>query len=119
MDQLNVYNFGNKMYCHSKKDGDTITFKDWRYCDNDDENTSENFQKRICPSCGLNPTKDGHDPCIANLPGVMYACCGHGLDSTERDDKMYFAYIKFSSGKIKRFKSTEELKKFVKDNILN
>ena len=33
-----------------------------------------------CPQCGLNP-KDfgGHDPCIANLPGVLMACCGHGV----------------------------------------
>lgn len=32
-----------------------------------------------CSLCGLN-TKDydGHDPCIAHLPGVSHACCGHG-----------------------------------------
>jgi hypothetical protein len=22
--------------------------------------------------------KNGHDPCIADLPGVYFACCGHG-----------------------------------------
>jgi hypothetical protein len=24
-------------------------------------------------------TPEGHDPCIANLPGVIEACCGHGV----------------------------------------
>lgn len=23
-------------------------------------------------------TPAGHDPCIADLPGVYFACCGHG-----------------------------------------
>lgn len=33
-----------------------------------------------CPKCGLNPKDfNGHDPCIANLPGVVLACCGHGV----------------------------------------
>ena len=31
-----------------------------------------------CISCKKKATKDGHDPCIANLPGVTDACCGHG-----------------------------------------
>jgi hypothetical protein len=31
-----------------------------------------------CDRCGLPPTKKGHDPCLADLPGVINACCGHG-----------------------------------------
>lgn len=32
-----------------------------------------------CKLCGaVGPTADGHDPCIAQLPGVVAACCGHG-----------------------------------------
>lgn len=33
-----------------------------------------------CRACGaLEPDREtGHDPCIKNLPGVQYACCGHG-----------------------------------------
>lgn len=35
---------------------------------------------KLCPKCGLNPADfGGHDPCIANLPGVVLACCGHGV----------------------------------------
>lgn len=41
-----------------------------------------------CPKCGLKPI-GGHDPCIANLPGVDYACCGHGKEE---------GYVKFKSG---------------------
>jgi hypothetical protein len=31
-----------------------------------------------CRICGKYPTRKGHDPCLANLPGVYNACCGHG-----------------------------------------
>ena len=31
-----------------------------------------------CSHCQRPQTKAGHDPCIANLPGVNFACCGHG-----------------------------------------
>ena len=31
-----------------------------------------------CKSCFQQRTEQGHDPCIANLPGVKSACCGHG-----------------------------------------
>jgi hypothetical protein len=32
----------------------------------------------ICPVCHQARTAEGYDPCIPNLPGVKYACCGHG-----------------------------------------
>lgn len=44
-----------------------------------------------CNLCGKKRTKDGHDPCIANLPGVKFACCGHGTDQ---------GYIFFENGTI-------------------
>lgn len=47
-----------------------------------------------CPMCDVTPTKDGHDPCIANLPGVNYACCGHGVSE--------LAYISFEDGTVIR-----------------
>jgi len=38
------------------------------------------FKTRPCPVCGLRPSDFGnHDPCMANLPGVIRACCGHGI----------------------------------------
>ena len=43
-----------------------------------------------CPKCEKPRTELGHDPCIANLPGVRYACCGHGGVS--------YAYIYFEDG---------------------
>lgn len=42
-----------------------------------------------CPRCGRKKTSEGHDPCIANLQGVLNACCGHG--KTE-------GYIMFENG---------------------
>lgn len=48
----------------------------WRY-----EDTGELVREsppRPCAKCKGFMTEDGHDPCIANLPGVTAACCGHG-----------------------------------------
>jgi hypothetical protein len=42
-----------------------------------------------CPKCGELPTKKGHDHCLANLPGVKNACCGHGVEE---------GYIQFKNG---------------------
>jgi hypothetical protein len=33
-----------------------------------------------CVACGRPPTATGQDPCIPDLPGVRFACCGHGWD---------------------------------------
>lgn len=51
----------------------------WRYKDTK-EIVDPGNRDRPCPVCGLNPKDYGnHDPCIANLPGVIRACCGHGI----------------------------------------
>jgi len=44
---------------------------------------------RVCPRCKKYPTREGHDPCLSNLPGVEGACCGHGVQE---------GYIKFEDG---------------------
>ena len=54
--------------------------EEWYYAETGAPNTSEIFNELSCPKCGLKPTSDGHDPCIANLPGVKFACCGHGVE---------------------------------------
>lgn len=55
---------------------------EWLY---KDANTPTLGNERNCKLCGLPPTEDGHDPCIANLDGVMNACCGHG--------DLYYCYV--------------------------
>ena len=62
-----------------------------------------NKRKRICAKCRQPRTKQGHDPCIANLPGVMMACCGHGV----RD-----GYIMFMDGRIIRGAFTVDMRWF-------
>lgn len=51
-------------------------------------------KKGKCLLCRKKRTEDGHDPCIANLPGVIYACCGHGEEK---------GYLKFEDGRCLRF----------------
>lgn len=49
---------------------------------------------RLCGYCGMfsvgDDLFDGHDHCTANLPGVLFACCGHGKDRQ--------AYVMFEDG---------------------
>jgi len=74
----------------SHDNGNLIIFdektKTWVYLDN---RTTIHNNRRPCPKCGHLPTKEGHDYCIANLPGVLNACCGHGVKE---------GYIQFENG---------------------
>src|SRR3954462_3208827 len=54
-----------------------------------DLRSRENWKDGKCKRCGLARTPKGHDPCIANLPGVVFACCGHGENQ---------AYVVFENG---------------------
>lgn len=52
-----------------------------------------------CPACHLKRGPDKHDPCLGELPGVKYACCGHGGYLPPPHD----GYIYFTNGKVIRF----------------
>ena len=75
---------GNPIYCDPEKD-----HTKWYYADNDELCVKENFRPCVC--CG---GTSEHDDCLGMLPGVKYACCGHG----DRDN----AYIMFENGVIVR-----------------
>ena len=77
---------GHAVYC-------TEYDKTWRY--KDTEEPIKEVPIRPCPKCGGLPTKDGHDPCIANLPSVKNACCGHGQEN---------GYVSFENGQTIRGK---------------
>ena len=36
--------------------------------------------ERPCVHCGMMAAPDGPDPCLGMLPGVVSACCGHGVE---------------------------------------
>ncbi len=52
----------------------------WRYSDNYKPVTN----KRTCARCGKRPTKEGYDACLGFIPGVLFACCGHGVGRGQR-----------------------------------
>lgn len=58
-----------------------------------------NVPGAICPKCKKQRAVDGHDPCLGQLSGVQYACCGHG--------RAGFGYIYFESGQCIRMKVSE------------
>lgn len=69
---------------------------EWIYMD-----TKENINNtplRKCPKCGQFPNQDGYDACFGKLPGVSYACCGHGLGK---------GYIKFKNGTVIHFQDCD------------
>ena len=70
---------------------------DWitgRYVYDDDGSIVKYPSKRPCPRCGQLTTVEGHDMCLGILPGVEFACCGHGYT----DD----AYVAFNGGHVLR-----------------
>lgn len=50
---------------------------DWHYVDTD-QLVRDNPNRR-CGSCGRENTPEGHDGCLGTIPGVVNACCGHGV----------------------------------------
>ncbi len=87
---------GHEIFYSEKK-------KDWFY-----KNGQKTDEFRKCPECGELPTKKGHDACLYNLPGVKYACCGHGVDAGYiifNDD----TEIRFNLLEIKRNEPTNNL----------
>jgi hypothetical protein len=49
---------------------------------------------RPCGYCDRPNTPEGHDACLADLPGVINACCGHGEPRK--------SYIQFADGRCVR-----------------
>ena len=69
--------FGHPVYALDFESAE-LPYPVWRYCDT--RQLVEDSPPRPCPKCKKLPTAEGHDPCIADLPGVANACCGHGVD---------------------------------------
>jgi hypothetical protein len=54
-----------------------------------------------CPECHLKRGEDRIDPCFGHLPGVKYACCGHGGKGEIATETT--GYIYFNNGIVVRF----------------
>lgn len=59
-------------------------------------------QPRPCVGCNIRCDNGAHDPCIANLPGTLNACCGHGLELTPVS-KQWTGYVALEDGRTFRF----------------
>lgn len=78
---------GHKIFFY--KDDEEIRYEDGELYDTFKGQEKPNF--RPCPKCGRLPTEEGHDGCLGSLPGVAFACCGHGVKK---------GYIKFKNGTV-------------------
>lgn len=91
-----AYNFGHHVHIIKgdytvNEDGSKV-YRNWRYSDGT-LTKDVDTKTLVCPECGKTETEDGHDPCIANLPGVKFACCGHGKEGpyvTYEDGTSYY-----------------------------
>lgn len=72
----------NKIECNSALDI-------WLYSDTQ-ESVKDNHLTKACGCCGAQRTPEGHDMCLGTLPGLMNACCGHGVASD--------CYVQFLDG---------------------
>lgn len=81
-------NIGN---AQSSTRGNVIEYINGVWCY---EDGTPALHERPCTKCGRIADKDGPDPCLGYLPGVEFACCGHG------DPRR--AYIKFKNGLVIR-----------------
>ena len=66
----------------------------WFYASDDKPLPLDGGEERPCTHCGLECVDGEPDPCFGKLPGVKYACCGHGFAND--------AYIYFESGVVIR-----------------
>ena len=48
----------------------------WGY----EDGTPLDTQERPCAKCGKSSTPEGYDHCLGYIPGVVSACCGHGVE---------------------------------------
>lgn len=78
-----------------RRDGDAEVYAD-------DGTPVDPRNPRPCFGCGAKINSGAHDPCIANLPGTQYACCGHGLDCAPRSGKPN-GYVSLNDGRCFRF----------------
>lgn len=77
---ISTYVNGNKAFWHAD-------LKIWQYEDGQSIDTV-----RKCPKCGELSIENDH--CLGHLPGVLNACCGHGVKD---------GYIQFENGTVIRF----------------
>jgi len=95
---------GGYSHCHGYETRFDEDSEEWVYADD----LSSISNERPCQRCGMLSTIDGHDACLANLPGVINACCGHGVL-----DKDNYPYVMFVDKTTLR---GEEAKKWIKEN---
>lgn len=88
----------------------------WRYSD-----TKESVQRhkaRPCRGCGKQISPGCHDPCIAGLPQVRNACCGHMM-TCDPAGREHPGYVGLTDGRILRFTALtgEEIHQLVNDAL--
>lgn len=84
---------GKKVYFDEKRWAWILTDEDWNESNPTEyiieEDSSLQWDGVKCQRCGRERLKTGEDPCLGHLPGVKFACCGHGTQT---------GYITFENG---------------------
>jgi hypothetical protein len=89
---------------YSRNRGRYIEFHDGKWYFSD---TQEEINGKVkCNHCGMEMKDDEYDSCLGKLPGVKYACCGHGEISE--------CYIQFLDDTVIRGKDAKDLQDILK-----
>ena len=98
MTTINSYHREHPVYAEQDENG---VWSIWKYMDG---TLIKNTRERDCPRCGKAFSKEEHDKCIANLPNVKFACCGHGVED---------GYAKLDNGKVITFNTNYDKDKII------
>ena len=98
--------FGHEVYTNGGSDA--YWQDDNKSVPRDEEGNAGPDANHPCPKCHKLPGPSGHDPCIDQLEGVRFACCGHGNPSN--------SYVAFDeeddTGRPKIFRGNEAIEYF-------
>ena len=75
---------GHPTVCFEEEQWRAECYTCWRYASDlarTPEDEDEGGVERPCVQCGVVAEPLGPDPCFGLLPGVVAACCGHGVQA--------------------------------------
>lgn len=78
---IRSYFYGHPCHIYYGDIDERGVYSNWRLSETDMPIKEIHPEELHCPKCGRQAKEtNGQDPCIANLPGVTAACCGHGVE---------------------------------------
>jgi hypothetical protein len=94
-DSSRYFDASERIFAEQLRDRDACRLMGWLYAGDgaDPDDLDRDLTADLCLACGRFRTAELHDPCIANLPGVQFACCGHGSSGRRVSVTGWFGHL--------------------------